>query len=140
MTKRFPKICVSILVIKENKFLLGLLTKKWKYKGQQVYGVPGRDILFKETIGDAARRNIKEEINCEVMSYKIICVNANYEFGNHYIGIGIVADIKGEIELLKPVDWEKWEWFDKDKIPDNLLPDTENMINCYMKKKFTLSE
>ena len=104
MIKRFPKISINILVIRNKKFLLGLLTKKWKYSGKQVYGVPGRDIRFGEKIGESVKRNINAEIGCSVINYKIISVNANYEFGNHYVGIGTTAEIEGEIKLLKPDD------------------------------------
>ena len=50
------------------------------------------------------------------------------------------AEIGGKTKLLIPQDWEKWEWFDKDKIPNNLFPTTENLIKCYLEKKFTVSE
>ena len=108
--------------------------------GKQVYGVPGRDLYFRESIGNAVKRNIKEEINCEVRNYKIFSVNANYEYGNHYIGIGVLAEITGEAELLKPEDWEKWKWIDCDKIPNNLFPDARNLVECFLEKKFTASE
>ena len=140
MTKKSPKNNVDILVIKGNKILLGLLTKDWMYKGKQVYGVPGRDIRFREKISDTVKRNIKEEFGCSVKKYKIISVNANYALGNHYIGIGVVAEIDGVPKLLIPQDWERWEWFDKNKIPKNLFPATENLIKSYLKKKFTVSE
>jgi ADP-ribose pyrophosphatase YjhB (NUDIX family) len=77
MTKT-PGINVDILVIRDNKVLLGLMTEQWSYEGKQVYGVPGRDIQFREKIGDTVKRNIKEEFDCNVNGYNIICVNANY--------------------------------------------------------------
>jgi ADP-ribose pyrophosphatase YjhB (NUDIX family) len=135
-----PKVNVDILAIRSNKILLGLLTKKWNYLGKEVYGVPGRDIRFGEKIGDTIKRNIKEEFGCNVTNYKIICVNANYALGNHYIGIGVAAEIDAEPKVLIPEDWVKWEWFSKDKIPDNLFPATRNLIECYLKNKVTVSE
>lgn len=140
MASKFPRINVDILVIKKNKILLGLLTKKWMYLGKQVYGVPGRDIRFGEKIGDTVRRNIKEEFGCNVTKYKIISVNANFALDNHYIGIGATAEIDGQPILLLSEDWEKWEWFDKDKIPNNLFPATKNLIECYLANKVNVSE
>ncbi|QQG41027.1 MAG: hypothetical protein HYV37_01745 [Candidatus Levyibacteriota bacterium] len=140
MNKKIPKVNVDILIIRGNKVLLGLLTQKWSYLGKQMYGVPGRDVKFGEKIGDTVKRDIRKDLGCEVLSHKIICVNANYALGNHYIGIGVVAEIKGEIKNLIPEDWEKWEWFDKDTIPSNLFPATKNLIECYLKNKFTVSE
>ena len=140
MTEKSPGINVDILVVRGDKILLGLLTKKWNYQGKQVYGVPGRDIRFNEKIGDAVKRDIKQEFNCNVIKYEIICVNSNYALGNHYIGIGVVAKSDGEPKVLIPEDWEKWEWFTKDMIPDNLFPATKNLVECYFNKKFCVSE
>jgi ADP-ribose pyrophosphatase YjhB (NUDIX family) len=106
----------------------------------QVWGIPGRDLLFQEKIGEAVKRIIKEEIACKVKNYKIICVNANYELGNHYIGIGVVAEIEGEVKLLKPDDWDKWEWLDTDKIPPNLFPAAKSVIECYLSHKVNVAE
>ena len=140
MTEKSPGINVDILVVRGDKVLLGLLTKKWNYQGKQVYGVPGRDIRFNEKIGDAVKRDIKQEFNCNVIKYEVICVNSNYALGNHYIGIGVVAKIDGEPKVLLPEDWEKWEWFTKDTIPNNLFPATKNLVECYFNKKFCVSE
>lgn len=140
MNNKTPKINVDILVIKNNQILLGLLKPKWNYQGEQVYGVPGRDIRFGEKIGDTVKRNIREEFDCNVTKYEIICVNANYALNNHYIGIGVVAEIDGDPKILIPEDWEKWEWFNKDQIPHDLFPATKNLIKCYLNKKICISE
>lgn len=125
MNKKFPKVSIDILVVNKNKILLGLMTKKWNYKNKQIYGVPGREIYFGEKIGNTVRRNIKEEFNCKVKKYNIICVNANYALGNHYIGIGIVAEIDDKPKNLIPEDWIEWKWFSKNNIPKNLFPATK---------------
>jgi len=140
MVEKIPKINVDILVVRDGKILLGLLTDKWKHQGKKVYGVPGRDIMFGEKIGDTVKRNIREEFGCNVTKYKIICVNTNYALGNHYIGIGVVAEIDGKPKVLLPEDWESWEWFGKDEIPENLFPATENLIKCYLENKFCVHE
>ena len=140
MGKRYPRVNVDILVTKGNKILLGLLAEKWNYSGRQVYGVPGREVVFGEKIGETVKRNIKEEFGCGIKKYEIICVNANYALGNHYIGIGVATQIDGETKLLMPKDWQKWEWFAKDEIPANLFPPTKNLIDCYLGRRFLVSE
>ena len=137
---QIPHVSIDVLVIRDNKILLGLMTEQWNYAGKQVYGVPGRDIHFNEKIGETLNRNIKEEFNCKVNKYEIIGVNANYALENHYIGIAIVAQIDGEPKVLLPDDWVKWEWFEKDAIPDNLFPATKNLIDTYLQNKVTVSE
>ncbi len=140
MKNQTPKVSIDILILKENKVLLGLFTKKWLYKGKQVYGVPGWDIQFNEKIGDTVKRNIQEDIGCILKDYKIISVNANYAFDNHYIGIGVLAEIDGEPQITQPEDWEKWEWVDIHKLPDNLFPAAENLIRSYLENRITVSE
>ncbi len=44
MNNKSPNIGIDVLIIKENRILLGLLTKKWAVNGAQVYGAPGTDI------------------------------------------------------------------------------------------------
>ena len=139
MISNFPEVDVDILIVKDNKLLLGLLTDKWKYDGKKVYGVPGREIKKGETIGQAVKRNIKEEFGCTVTNYKIFCVNSNY-YNGHFIGIGVTAEIDGEPKVLMKKDWEKWEWFDKNKIPPNLFPPTKNLIESYLNNNFCVSE
>jgi ADP-ribose pyrophosphatase YjhB (NUDIX family) len=137
---KITKVSVDILITRGDQILLGFLTEKWNLEGKQMYGVPGREIKFGEKIGEAVKRNIKEEIGCELIDYKIICVNANYAYGNHYIGIGVKAEIEGEPNNLLPQDWDKWEWIDKNKLPENLFPAARNLIECFLGDKFNVSE
>lgn len=137
---RTPAVSVDILVIREHTLLLGLMTPRWNYEGRQVYGVPGRDIRFGENMGDTVRRNIHEEFACRVTGHRVICVNANYALGNHYIGIGVVAEIDGEPSVRLPDDWVRWEWFDVADIPENLFPATKNLIDCYLEGKVNTQE
>ena len=67
-------------------------------------------------------------------------MNANYEFGNHFIGIGLLANIDGAIEHRLVEDWDKWEWFDLEQMPDNLFAPARNAIESYLKKEFCVSE
>jgi ADP-ribose pyrophosphatase YjhB (NUDIX family) len=135
-----PKVGVAIIVIKDNKILLGLLSKKWLYEGVQVYGVPGRSIRFGEKIGETVKRDIYEDLGCNVTSYSIFSVNANYALGNHYIEVGVIAQIEGELINCVPEDWEKWEWFDIENMPKNLFPSAKNVIDCYVKKMVNIVE
>lgn len=140
MDTKMPRVGIEILVINENKLLLGLLTKRWSVNGVQVYGIPGRDLHFQETLGDSIKRNIKEEVDCDVTDYKIISVNANYEWENHYVNVGATVQINGEPKLQKPDDWESWSWFDMSSLPDNIFPSAKSTIECYLNNKFTVSE
>ncbi len=135
-----PKVNVDILVVRGGKVLLGLLSDEWKRDGKPTWGVPGSDIGFGEKIGDAVKRHIKKELGADVTGYKIIAVNANYALGNHYIGIGIAAEIVGEPEILMPDEWKEWRWVSLDRLPDSMFPPAKNLIECYLSGKVNVSE
>ena len=76
-----PRVGSAVLVMHENKFLLGERNKDNK-RGYWI--IPGGGVNFGETIEEAAHREIKEETNLDVeiikvIGYKeIINVPANY--------------------------------------------------------------
>lgn len=135
-----PTVSVDILVIDDGKALLGLFTDEWSYQGKPTWGLPGREIEFGEHFNQAIERNIQEELGCSLQAYEIIAVNANYAFDNHYVGIGATATIEGEPKIMKSEDWQKWEWFDLDNLPENLFKPAENLIKCYQNHKITISD
>jgi ADP-ribose pyrophosphatase YjhB (NUDIX family) len=137
---RSPTLSIDILIIKDGKILLGLLTEEWSINNMPTYGLPGREINFGESFGDAVERNIKEELDCKLLTHSIIAVNANYALGNHFVGIGTIATIEGEPKNMKPGDWQKWEWIDRKNLPDNLFPPAHNLLQSYLQDKITVSE
>jgi len=141
MNEKRPIVSIDILCIKDGKILTGLLTEKWWPNGKPTWGFPGREINFGETISQTIERNMKEEFgeSLKIKKYKIISINANYELGNHYIGIGIVADVEGEPELLLKNDWKRWEWFKPNLLPELFTP-ARNLLKSYLTGEITVSE
>lgn len=131
---------VDVLVLRDKKVLLGLFSDTWKINGKKYWGVPGREIKFGESFGDAAERYIRGEIGCEMERYVVFSVNANHALDNHFVGIGIYAEINGEPDNKNPEDWDKWEWFDLNDLPINLFPAAKNIIACYKQKKVCVEE
>ncbi len=135
-----PVASVDILVIRNDQVLLGLLSEKWSLEGQPTYGLPGREILFGETFRETVERNIREELSCVMKDYAVIAVNANYAFDNHYLGVGVTARIEGEPQVTKPEDWQRWEWYSLDKLPANLFPPAQNLLDSYTLGLVTVSD
>lgn len=131
---------IDILIVREGKVLLGKFSDKWLIDGKKYWGVPGQDIRFGESFGDAAKRSIQEELHCELEQYIVCSVNANHAFDNHYVGVGVWATIKGEPVNKKPEDWDTWEWFDMDDLPLNLFPSAKNIIKAFKQKKVCVEE
>lgn len=139
MESRSPRVNVDILLLREETVLLGLLGDQWT-NGERQYGVPGKDLLFGETIGAAVERNIREEFGCDTLQHAVIAVNANTEYGNHYVGIGVTATIAGDITHRNTDDWQSWEWFALNALPDNLFAPARHLLECYRTGRVCLAE
>ena len=106
LSKKFPLASIDIMIFKNNKLLLGKLSDKWIDNGKYEWGLPGREIEFGADFEETARKNLKEEMEMQLISFKVICVNNNFALGNHYISIGILAEAEGELKLNSNEDWK----------------------------------
>ena len=64
-----PKVVVGALVEKDGKFLL---TKEILESSEEYWIIPGGKVEFGETLEDAARREIKEELGIDVSINNLI--------------------------------------------------------------------
>lgn len=130
-----PKSSIDLIITRGNKILFGKLSKKWTCGNKYKWGLPGRDIKKDKNFEWIVKNNLKEELEMELKSFKIICRNNNFGFGNNYVSFGIIVKAKGQPKLIKPEDWEEWKWFKKNKIPNKLFPSAELTINCFLRNK-----
>ncbi|MFH4963681.1 NUDIX hydrolase [Gaetbulibacter sp. M235] len=123
-----PKVGVGVIVIKNNKILLG---KRLNSHGEGSWSFPGGHLEYKETWEECAIRETMEETG--------ICVN-KVRFGSvtndifckedkHYVTIFMLADyLSGDARVREPEKCEKWDWFEWEKLPDPLFIPIENLI------------
>ena len=128
---------VDIVIVKisddeKKEVLLGRLDERWSDNGKYEWGVAGREILGKENWKKTVFRNVADELGCEVVMCKKFCENENNALGNHYMGIGVLAEISGEPKVLTPQDWNEWRWFSIDDIPKKLFPAAKKVIDAYL--------
>lgn len=113
--ERRPGVNVDLVVEVSDRpghIILGSLTEKWLSPGvSEMWGVPGRDIIFGETFEAAARRNTQAELGCEASTLALLGPGENFESGEHYIGIVFAVSIKEEPKVMTPQDWKEWKWF-----------------------------
>ena len=131
-------IGIDLIIKKENKILLGKLSKKWRtVEGE--YGLPGGDIEFGETLQKAVERNLKKELGMKLKSFKIISVNSNFWLNNHYINIGVLADAEGLEKLENKEDWKEWKWFDLNNLPEKLCPPAKLTLKSFLENRISVS-
>ena len=98
-----PGLGVGVLVLKDNKVLLGLrnpdkVKASSELQGQGTWTMPGGKVEWMETLDEAAKRELEEETSLIANELEIFSVSDDIKGEAHYVTIGFVAkDYIGEV-------------------------------------------
>lgn len=126
-----PKVGLGVLIIKDDKVLLG--RRKSKH-GVGTWSPPGGHLEFGESFEECARRETSEECGLEINNIKFLDVtNDIHLFENkHYVTVVMKADyVSGVPSVLEPDKCEVWDWFSWDNLPLPMFLAVENFIKMY---------
>lgn len=116
-----PKVGIGVLILKEDKVLLG---KRKGAHGEGYYCGPGGHLEFGETIEECAKREVAEEAGVEIENLRPISfINflVHEDEGLHYLDIGVAADwVSGEPQILEPDKRMDWGWYEIANPPEPL--------------------
>ena len=135
-----PGIGVGIMVINENKVLLGLrnpdkIKASSELQGQGTWTMPGGKVEYMEKLIDAAKRELKEETSLDATKLDILCISDDMTETAHYVTVGfIVNEYFGEVKAMEPETILEWKWFDLDNLPENLYMPSAKCIEKYKNK------
>lgn len=124
----FPKVGVGVIIIKENRVLLG---KRSYSHGAGAWQFPGGHLEFNEEIESCALRETFEETGIKIknLRYGPYTNDIFAKEGKHYITLFVIAEYEsGELEVKEPEKCEKWEWFDWHQLPTPLFLPIENLL------------
>ncbi|MFA5129444.1 MAG: NUDIX domain-containing protein [Patescibacteria group bacterium] len=127
----FPKVGVTILIIKDGKFLLGQRMNGMVAEHQ--FQTPGGHLENGESVIQCAIREVKEETDLEIENIRFACVNNVTAFlPHHYVMICLIADWKsGEPRNCEADKCVDWDWYDISSIPSPLTPASTSVIQAY---------
>lgn len=123
-----PRIGVGVLVIKDDKILLG---KRKNAHGEGSWAPPGGHLEFGETIEQCAVRELLEETG---LVAETVCTlnwveNVFEEEQKHYITFFVLVDqFSGKPKALEVHKTEKWEWFGFDSLPEPLFAPLQTLL------------
>lgn len=126
--KAVPRIGVAVIIIKDNKVLLG---KRKSKHGEGDWGFPGGHLENGETWEECARREVKEETDIEIddISFSTATNDIFEKSGKHYNTIYMISRYKsGEVKIMEKNKCEKWEWYPWESLPKPLFLPIENLL------------
>jgi len=126
-------VTVNILLIKENKILLTRRANTGYFDG--FYECPSGHLDGKETIRNAAARELLEEVGLVAESKDLTVVHVVHRYGekNERIEFYLKAEMwSGEPVVNEPDKCDEIGWFSLDELPSNMVPKTKAGIENYL--------
>lgn len=135
---KFIKVGIGVMILDDNQVLLGHRSKDKKDTGGifeiDCWTLPGGKQEYFETFFECAKREVKEETNLEIGELKLFGAADDIQPDRHYITLHIIAKKhNGELKVMEPTKEDRWEWFDLDKLPQNLYSPSKKFIEEYLK-------
>lgn len=103
----------SLIIYDDNKKVLIAQRSKIKHKFPMLWETVGGTLENQETLEECIRREVKEELNCEISELKLFKVYA-INSDNRYVLIVYAGKIMGEVQTN--IEIEKVEWITKSDI------------------------
>ncbi len=132
MDKQFPKVVVGCFILNDKQEIL--LVRSYKWPGKWV--VMGGHIEWGETIADAVKREVTEELKLDVIFDRVIEVvefvfDPSFHSQKHFIALQSECHVVGNIvPTIDNDEIQEARWFpltDAVKLPD-ILPVTRETI------------
>ncbi len=142
MTDEKPKVGVGVMILCDNKVLLGKrhgdpAKATSLLQGAGTWTMPGGKLDFGETFEICAKRETEEETGLKLNKVEVICVNQDMVETAHFITIGLlVTDPVSEPQVMEPEKIIEWRWFDLDNLPAPMYFPSAKVLENYKQRKF----
>ena len=128
MTARHPRVGVGVLVLRDDRVLLG---ERLGAHGAGSWAPPGGHLEFGETIAQCATREVFEETGLVVRDVRDgPYVNTVFAAeGLHYLTVFALAECTdGQPSVREPAKCARWEWFTWHALPSPLFEPLRELL------------
>lgn len=133
------KVGIGVLIINDNKILLGHRVHKAKDTGgiyePDSWCLPGGKQDYEETIFECAIRETKEETNLDISNLEVFNAMDDIQPNKHFVTIQVIAkSFSGECKVMEIDKMDEWKWFDINQLPENVYSPSKKFIDAYLEK------
>jgi len=130
-----PRVGVGAIVLSPDGCRI-LLQLRNKPPEKDHWSIPGGRVEHMERVEDAIVRELKEELGIDVEIDRLLCVTNQIipSEGVHWVAPAfLVRVLAGTPENLEPHATRRIEWFDLNKLPENLTVTTSSALRAYQR-------
>ncbi len=128
MEHKRPKVGVGVILIKDNKILIG---KRKNAHGDGTWSFPGGHLEMFESIEECASRELEEETGLSASAFKKVYFTNDFfkDEDKHYVTLYVLGLWKeGDPQVKEPDKCEEWRWVDWENMPKPLFLPIENLL------------
>ena len=126
---KVPRLCIELIIIQGRKILL---TKRSIEPFNGLWHIPGKGILFRETIKEAIDRVAKEELGIRVYPEKFLGYVEYLNDGfRHSVSLSFKCRIKGNKKPRVLEQADEIKFFNK--IPKKTIPSHRKFLKVHLK-------
>jgi mutator protein MutT len=125
--------CGALIVNNKNEVLLLKRGNKSR-NNAGFWSQPGGRVDYGETVIEAIKREVREEVGVEIILLKFLCYSNQIlkRQRQHWVTINYLAKItKGRPKIMEPQKHDDLQWFDLKKVP-KLESITRETIRAYL--------
>jgi 8-oxo-dGTP diphosphatase len=100
--------------------------------------MPGGKLHFKESLEDAAYREVFEETGIRANKEKLEIISVTNDIAEdvHFVTIGFLCkDFEGEPKVMEPDEITEWRWFELNNLPSPIFFPSKKILNNFFNKK-----
>jgi len=136
--KRQPKAFLAcyLILIRNGEILLSKRVNTGFNDGK--YSMVAGHFEGNESVWDALKREAKEEAGLILgqKGLRLIHIMHRLDVDREYVDFYVLSDTQEEPRNLEPNKCASLDWFDMEKLPDNVIPYVRNAIESIRKGEF----
>lgn len=142
-----PGVGVGVLILNDKKQVLMILRNEDPNKAlsdmrlEGTWTLPAGKVKMGETIFKAAVRKTKQEVNLDISNLELISVADDINEYAHFVTIGVLARMySGTIDLGNTEEHVDYNFYDLDKLPENVCEPSRKIIDNYLNNRIYKEE